>query len=163
MFSPAVVGMIGAAGILTALVPGSLISMTAAMLLAKNLIGLARPQATDDQTVALRQVACARRDAGRRLFHFNRERDDRGDASRGLQLRHSALSSRHREPDAAQSGDPGGRLRRIWSARRSPRSSPSLTRPSARCSPPCRKRSATSTSASSRLPRISSRWSSSAQ
>jgi SSS family solute:Na+ symporter len=34
---------------------------------------------------------------------------------------------------------------------------------SARCSPPCRRRSATSTSASSRLPRISSRWSSSAR
>ena len=52
-FSLAVVGMIGAAGVFTALVPGSLITMTAAMLLAKNLVGLARPEATDDQTVAL--------------------------------------------------------------------------------------------------------------
>ena len=52
-FSPVVVGVIGAAGVFTALVPGSLIAMTAAMLLAKNLIGLARPAATDDQTVAL--------------------------------------------------------------------------------------------------------------
>ncbi|MDA8048989.1 MAG: sodium:solute symporter family protein [Rhodospirillales bacterium] len=52
-FPPAVVGLIGAAGVFTALVPGSLISMTAAMLLAKNLIGLARPAATNDQTVAL--------------------------------------------------------------------------------------------------------------
>jgi solute:Na+ symporter, SSS family len=50
-FPPAVVGVIGAAGIFTALVPGSLIAMTAAMLLAKNLIGLARPAATDDQIV----------------------------------------------------------------------------------------------------------------
>ena len=51
--SPAVVGVIGAAGVFTALVPGSLIAMTAAMLLAKNLIGLARPHASDDQTVSL--------------------------------------------------------------------------------------------------------------
>ena len=52
-FSPAVVGIIGAAGVFTALVPGSLIAMTAATLLAKNLVGLARPNASDDQTVAL--------------------------------------------------------------------------------------------------------------
>jgi SSS family solute:Na+ symporter len=52
-FSPAVVGIIGAAGVFTALVTGSLIAMTAAMLLAKNLIGLARPGATDNQTVTL--------------------------------------------------------------------------------------------------------------
>jgi len=50
---PAVVGIVGAAGIFTALVPGSLIAMAAAMLLSKNLIGLARPTATNDQTVAL--------------------------------------------------------------------------------------------------------------
>ena len=52
-FPPAIVGLIGAAGVFTALVPGSLITMTAAMLLAKNLIGLLRPEATDAQTVAL--------------------------------------------------------------------------------------------------------------
>jgi solute:Na+ symporter, SSS family len=52
-FSPAAVGVIGAAGIFTALVPGSLIAMTAAMLLSKNLIGLLRPEASDDQTLAL--------------------------------------------------------------------------------------------------------------
>ena len=52
-FSPAVVGLIGAAGVFTALVPGSLIAMTAAMLLAKNLIGVLRPEATGAQTVAL--------------------------------------------------------------------------------------------------------------
>lgn len=50
-FSPAVVGIIGAAGVFTALVPASLILMTASMLLSKNVIGLARPHATDDQTV----------------------------------------------------------------------------------------------------------------
>ena len=52
-FPPVVVGIIGAAGVFTALVPGSLITMTAAMLLSKNLIGLARPAATGEQTVAL--------------------------------------------------------------------------------------------------------------
>jgi SSS family solute:Na+ symporter len=52
-FSPAVVGMIGEAGVFTALVPGSIIAVTASMLLAKNLIGLIRPRATDGQTVAL--------------------------------------------------------------------------------------------------------------
>jgi SSS family solute:Na+ symporter len=52
-FSPALVGLIGAAGVFTALVPGSLIAMTAAMLLSKNLIGRLRPEATDAQTVAL--------------------------------------------------------------------------------------------------------------
>jgi SSS family solute:Na+ symporter len=52
-FSPAVVGLIGAAGVFTALVPGSLIAMTAAMLLSKNLIGVLRPEATGAQTVAL--------------------------------------------------------------------------------------------------------------
>jgi SSS family solute:Na+ symporter len=52
-FSPVVVGLIGAAGVFTALVPGSLIAMTAAMLLSKNLIGVLRPEATDAQTVAL--------------------------------------------------------------------------------------------------------------
>lgn len=50
---PAVVGIVGVAGIFTALVPGSLIAMVAAMLLSKNLIGLARPNATDHQTVTL--------------------------------------------------------------------------------------------------------------
>lgn len=55
-FPPAVVGIIGAAGILTALVPGSLITMTASMLLSKNLIGLVRPGASDAQTVALAKL-----------------------------------------------------------------------------------------------------------
>lgn len=52
-FSPLTVGIIGAAGVFTALVPGSVIVMTAATLLSKNLIGLARPGVTDNQTVVL--------------------------------------------------------------------------------------------------------------
>jgi solute:Na+ symporter, SSS family len=53
VFPPVVVGIIGAAGVYTALVPGSLITMTAAMLLSKNLIGLVRPGATGEQHVVL--------------------------------------------------------------------------------------------------------------
>ncbi len=53
VFPPAVVGIVGAAGVFTALVPGSLITMTASMLLAKNLIGLLRPGVTDHQHVVL--------------------------------------------------------------------------------------------------------------
>jgi solute:Na+ symporter, SSS family len=55
-FSPVTVGIIGAAGVFTALVPGSLITMTAAMLLAKNVIGLARPDVSGEQTLALAKL-----------------------------------------------------------------------------------------------------------
>jgi solute:Na+ symporter, SSS family len=55
-FPPAVVGIIGAAGVFTALVPGSMITMTAAMLLAKNLVGLARPDATNDDHAGLAKL-----------------------------------------------------------------------------------------------------------
>ncbi|MEE3806494.1 MULTISPECIES: sodium:solute symporter family protein [Lysinibacillus] len=48
-FSPVIVGFIGAAGLLTAIVPGSLILMSAATLFAKNIIKPFRPQITDRQ------------------------------------------------------------------------------------------------------------------
>ncbi|MDE5053110.1 sodium:solute symporter [Niallia taxi] len=48
-FDPWVVGIIGAAGILTALVPGSMILMAAATLLAKNVYKVLKPSATDKQ------------------------------------------------------------------------------------------------------------------
>ena len=50
---PWAVGIVGAAGVLTALVPGSLISMTTATLFARNLYGVARPRASDDQIVLI--------------------------------------------------------------------------------------------------------------
>ena len=50
-FDPWFVGVIGAAGVLTALVPGSMILIAAATLLANNIFRFARPQATD-QTVS---------------------------------------------------------------------------------------------------------------
>jgi solute:Na+ symporter, SSS family len=46
-FSPWFVGLVGGAGLLTALVPGSMILMTSATLLAKNLYRLTRPDSTD--------------------------------------------------------------------------------------------------------------------
>ncbi|MFD1359868.1 sodium:solute symporter [Fictibacillus halophilus] len=48
-FDPWVVGIIGAAGILTALVPGSMILMAAATLLAKNVYQVVNPKVTDNQ------------------------------------------------------------------------------------------------------------------
>jgi hypothetical protein len=58
-------------------------------------------------------VVRAGRHAGRRLFHLDRQHDDRDDASGGVQLRHSALSGCHREPGAAQSDDPAGAFAEI--------------------------------------------------
>jgi len=48
-FDPWVIGLIGAAGLLTALVPGSMLLMTAATLFAKNIYKVIVPQATDEQ------------------------------------------------------------------------------------------------------------------
>jgi solute:Na+ symporter, SSS family len=50
-FDPWVVGIIGAAGVLTALVPGSMILMTAATLLANNLYRVVHRSAADDHVV----------------------------------------------------------------------------------------------------------------
>ncbi len=52
-FDPWVVGLIGAAGLLTAMVPGSMILMTASTLLAKNVYKVFSPSATDDQVTKL--------------------------------------------------------------------------------------------------------------
>ncbi|QPA32317.1 sodium:solute symporter family protein [Thermaerobacillus caldiproteolyticus] len=52
-FDPWFVGIIGAAGLLTAMVPGSMILMTASTLLAKNVYKAVSPSATDAQISAL--------------------------------------------------------------------------------------------------------------
>jgi SSS family solute:Na+ symporter len=52
-FPPWVVGIVGATGVLTALVPGSLIMMTAATLFSRNIVAVFRPGQSDDQTVRL--------------------------------------------------------------------------------------------------------------
>ena len=55
-FDSWIVGIIGAAGVLTALVPGSMILMTAATLLANNLYRLAHRSATDHQVVRVAKL-----------------------------------------------------------------------------------------------------------
>ncbi|MFE3740143.1 sodium:solute symporter [Streptomyces sp. NPDC059134] len=55
-FPPWVVGIVGGAGLLTALVPGSLLLMTSATCLAKNVYRLARPATTDAQVGRLAQL-----------------------------------------------------------------------------------------------------------
>lgn len=50
-FSPWFVGIIGAAGLLTALVPGSLLLMVSATILVKNVYAVFRPSTTEEQIV----------------------------------------------------------------------------------------------------------------
>jgi SSS family solute:Na+ symporter len=52
-FDPWVVGLIGAAGLLTAIVPGSMIMMSAATVLAKNVYKVFAPKTTDQQVSKL--------------------------------------------------------------------------------------------------------------
>jgi solute:Na+ symporter, SSS family len=52
-FSPSMVGLIGAAGLLTAIVPGSMILMAAATLLAKNIYKVFVPTASEEQISSL--------------------------------------------------------------------------------------------------------------
>jgi SSS family solute:Na+ symporter len=55
-FPPVVVGIIGATGVLTALVPGSLIMMTASTLFARNLVAVMRPGQSDDTTALVAKI-----------------------------------------------------------------------------------------------------------
>jgi SSS family solute:Na+ symporter len=55
-FDPWIVGIVGAAGVLTALVPGSMILMTAATLLANNLYRLAHRSAADHHVVRVAKL-----------------------------------------------------------------------------------------------------------
>jgi SSS family solute:Na+ symporter len=54
-FPPWVVGIVGATGVLTALVPGSLILMCAATLFSRNFVAVLRPQ-SDEQTVQIAKI-----------------------------------------------------------------------------------------------------------
>jgi SSS family solute:Na+ symporter len=55
-FPPVVVGIIGATGVLTALVPGSMIMMTAATLFSRNLVAALRPGQSDDTTALIAKI-----------------------------------------------------------------------------------------------------------
>ena len=56
-FPPVVVGIIGAAGVFTALVPGAVIVMTATTVFSKNIVAVAWPGMTEDQQVAVAKWA----------------------------------------------------------------------------------------------------------
>ena len=56
-FPPWFVGVVGAAGVLTALVPGSMLTMTTATLISRNLYGAINPRASDDQIVFIAKCA----------------------------------------------------------------------------------------------------------
>ena len=55
-FPPVIVGIIGATGVLTALVPGSMIMMTAATLFSRNLVAAMRPGQSDDTTALIAKI-----------------------------------------------------------------------------------------------------------
>jgi SSS family solute:Na+ symporter len=55
-FPPWFVGIVGATGVLTALVPGSLIMMTAATLFSRNIVAAFRPGQSDDATMRLARI-----------------------------------------------------------------------------------------------------------
>jgi SSS family solute:Na+ symporter len=55
-FPPVIVGIIGATGVLTALVPGSMIMMTAATLFSRNLVAVMRPGQSDDTTALIAKI-----------------------------------------------------------------------------------------------------------
>jgi SSS family solute:Na+ symporter len=55
-FPPVIVGIIGATGVLTALVPGSMIMMTAATLFSRNLVAALRPGQSDDTTALIAKI-----------------------------------------------------------------------------------------------------------
>jgi SSS family solute:Na+ symporter len=55
-FPPWFVGIVGATGVLTALVPGSLIMMTAATLFSRNIVAAFRPGQSDEATMRLARI-----------------------------------------------------------------------------------------------------------
>ena len=68
-FDPWFVGVIGAAGVMTALVPGSIILISAATLLANDVLRPLRPELSDSAVGADRARPGAADRAARRLFH----------------------------------------------------------------------------------------------
>jgi SSS family solute:Na+ symporter len=115
-FPPWVVGIVGATGVLTALVPGSLIMMTAATLFARNFIAVFRPGQTDEDTVKLAKILVHR--PHRRLLRHLRQLHHRRPAADGLQLRHPALPLTHLQPAPQKPRHQRRRLRRHRHRRR---------------------------------------------
>ena len=109
---PWVVGIIGAAGVFTALVPGSVLVITTATLIARNLYGVVAAARRGRRDRHRGEAAGAGGDAGRSPFRARPQRDDRGAAACRLQLRDPAVPRPGREPAAPAARHAERRLRR---------------------------------------------------
>ena len=91
-FDPWFVGVIGAAGVLTALVPGSMILIAAATLLANNILrGLLARDAPTQRVSRLARMLVPVVALVAVVFTLRGGADDRCAAADGLQLRHAAF------------------------------------------------------------------------
>ncbi len=97
-FDPWFVGVIGGAGVLTALVPGSMIVMTAATLLGNTLYRAINPIGERGEDRVRGQADGAGRGGAGGAVHAERREHDRGAAADGLQLRHPAVPVAAGEP-----------------------------------------------------------------
>ena len=110
-FDPWFVGVIGAAGVLTALVPGSMILLSAATLLANDVLRALKPDLAEDRvTLTARGLVPVDR-ARRGLLHPAGRPDDRRAAADGLRLRHPIVSRADLQSDGAEPDDQAGRER----------------------------------------------------
>src|ERR1035437_6323122 len=108
-FDPWFVGVIGATGVLTALVPGSMILITAATLIANNLYRAVNPSADDRRVTRLPQLPRPPVGRGGGVFPPERRGDHRGPPAHGLQPGDPAVSLAGAQPRAPQHRDARGR------------------------------------------------------
>jgi SSS family solute:Na+ symporter len=107
-FDPWFVGVIGATGVFTALVPGSMILITAATLIANNLYR-AVDRSADDTGVGAGQAPGAGGGGRGGVLHPEGWADHRGASADGLQPGDSVVPAADPEPGAQQHRDPRGR------------------------------------------------------
>ena len=100
-FDPWFVGVIGAAGVLTAIVPGSMILIASTTLLANNIFRYFQPEAPDAIDRPPCQGAGSGRGVGVGVVHPARRHHDRRPAVDGLQLCDAAVSGAGRQLAAA--------------------------------------------------------------
>ncbi len=110
-FDPWFVGVIGATGVLTALVPGSMILMTTATLIANNLYRVAQPVRRRSAGLAGGKASGARGGARRGVLHAEGRRNHRGSPADGIQSGHTVVSFAGAQPRAPQHRDARGRSR----------------------------------------------------
>ena len=117
-FDPWFVGVIGGAGVLTALVPGSLILDGRRHAVRQRSPGAADRHNQYRSDRAYRATVRPGLGSHRRMVCDRRRPNHRGAALDGLCLRHATLSRIDREPHAAQSGQPRRRVCRHRRRRR---------------------------------------------